>query len=207
MDVQGGGSDITSALNAAYNGLTDGIAAINGTNTNGLGINNIGVLGSNGSLGYGVGVAGYGYNPITYVTANGNNATDVGVYASSDQIRVWAYTNSTLLGLLFLAQNIGGGIALQIIDGTQAPGRVLTSDANGNATWQDPASGGGGGVTGPTGPAGPAGADGINGTNGTNGVTGPTGAAGTNGSNGTNGAKGANGTNGVTGPTTGAAGY
>ena len=31
--------------------------------------------------------------------------------------------------------------ALRIVDGSQAIGRVLTSDANGNATWQDPGSG------------------------------------------------------------------
>jgi hypothetical protein len=31
--------------------------------------------------------------------------------------------------------------AIRIVDGAEATGRVLTSDANGNATWQDPSSG------------------------------------------------------------------
>ena len=33
---------------------------------------------------------------------------------------------------------------LRYVDGNQAAGRVLTSDANGNATWETPSSGGGG---------------------------------------------------------------
>lgn len=37
---------------------------------------------------------------------------------------------------------------LRYVDGNQAAGRVLTSDANGNATWQDASSGGTGGTGG-----------------------------------------------------------
>jgi len=33
---------------------------------------------------------------------------------------------------------------VRVVDGTQAEGKVLTSDANGNATWQTPSGGGGG---------------------------------------------------------------
>jgi hypothetical protein len=57
---------------------------------------------------------------------------------------------------------------VQINDGTQSNGYVLTSDANGNATWQ-PATGG------PTGATGPTGADGATGPTGATGATGATG--------------------------------
>ncbi|GGF28299.1 hypothetical protein GCM10011383_45070 [Hymenobacter cavernae] len=41
-----------------------------------------------------------------------------------------------------LAPNTGNspGAAIRIVDGNQAAGKVLTSDANGNGTWQTPAS-------------------------------------------------------------------
>jgi hypothetical protein len=47
------------------------------------------------------------------------------------------------IGGYFQASNAGAGNAyvLQLIDGNQANGRVLTSDANGNASWQDPIMG------------------------------------------------------------------
>jgi hypothetical protein len=41
--------------------------------------------------------------------------------------------------------HVQGGV--RISDGTQGAGKVLTSDADGNATWQTPAGGGGGGGT------------------------------------------------------------
>lgn len=67
----------------------------------------------------------------------------------------------------------------RLVDGTQSAGYVLTSDANGNASWQAAT---GGGATGPTGPTG---------ATGSNGVTGPTGAVGATGATGATGAGGA----------------
>ncbi|MFN8286938.1 MAG: hypothetical protein U0V74_09315 [Chitinophagales bacterium] len=86
---------------------------------------------------------------------------------------------------------------VKIADGTQGAGKVLTSDANGVASWQTPTGGGGSGATGPTGPTGPIGAQGA---------TGATGGTGPQGPQGVTGATGATGPQGVTGPTgTGAA--
>lgn len=84
--------------------------------------------------------------------------------------------------------------------GSPGAGKVLTSDAEGRATWQT----GGGGATGATGPTGSAGATGVTGDTGptgaagSNGSTGPTGSA---GATGPTGAAGSNGSTGATGPT------
>ncbi len=47
---------------------------------------------------------------------------------------------------LTITQNVGGQPALKIVDGTEGLGKVLTSDASGNASWQT--GGGGGGIGG-----------------------------------------------------------
>lgn len=102
---------------------------------------------------------------------------------------------------------------VQINSGSPGSGKVLTSDANGFATWQTPTGSGATGATGPTGstgatgstgPTGATGATGSNGTNGSTGATGPTGptgADGLDGLDGSNGATGATGSTGATGPT------
>lgn len=64
---------------------------------------------------------------------------------------------------------------LQVNDGTQQNGYVLTSDVNGNASWQAPGSGPIG-PQGPQGPTGQPGADGADGAPGPTGPQGPTGA-------------------------------
>jgi len=87
----------------------------------------------------------------------------------------------------------------RITDGTQAAGKVLTSDASGNATWQTPTGGGTTGPTGPTGPTGANGLDGATGPTGAQGITGATGATGPTGANGSTGATGATGPTGATG--------
>ncbi len=112
------------------------------------------------------------------------------------------------------------GIAgdIQIVDGTQGAGKVLTSDATGLASWQrvvgTPGPTGPTGPTGSTGAAGPTGVTGATGATGVQGDPGPigptgsTGAAGANGATGATGATGVQGDPGPTGPTgsTGAAG-
>ena len=97
---------------------------------------------------------------------------------------------------------------------TPQNGYVLTSDADGNGTWQVATGGSGGsqGATGPqgpagndgadgaTGPQGPAGNDGTNGNDGADGATGPQGPAGNDGADGSAGADGADGATGPQGP-------
>jgi len=79
--------------------------------------------------------------------------------------------------------------SIKITDGTQGTNKVLTSDANGLASWQSASAYVG--PTGPTGPTGPAGAQGIQG---------PTGAQGTQGIQGNTGPTGLIGATGATGP-------
>ena len=69
---------------------------------------------------------------------------------------------------------------LKITGGTPGAGKVLTSDADGLATWQAA-------VAGPTGTTGPTGADGSNGNDGATGPTGAQGPTGTFGVTGTTG--------------------
>ncbi len=125
---------------SVYNGATDSLAAITGQSICAkFGSNSsIGVLGVQNSPYWGTGVAGYGGGATTYAAANGASQTDVGVYGSSDQIGVWAYSN-TNNGPALLAQNSWGaalgGYAIRIVDGTQGTGKVLASDASGNGSW------------------------------------------------------------------------
>lgn len=79
--------------------------------------------------------------------------------------------------------------AFRLEDGTQQNGYVLTSDANGLATWQ-PAAQGIQGIQGPTGATGPQGPTGPQGTQGIQGATGPQGIQGLTGQTGATGATG-----------------
>ena len=124
--------------------------------------------------------------------------------------------NFTVAGNIGIGTNIPGAklhIAsgtLRYVNGTQGAGKILQSDANGNATW---VTGGGGvtgptgatGITGPTGATGVTGATGASGTDGITGATGPTGTVGATGPSGVDGTTGPTGLTGTTGPT-GAAG-
>ncbi len=107
----------------------------------------------------------------------GNNA-NVGIGTSSPETRLH------LVG------------SMRLVDGTQSAGKVLTSDADGNASWQTIAGG-----IGPTGPTGLTGATGPAGVTGPNGTPGPTGSDGPAGSTGPTGAAGAAGSAGPTGAT------
>lgn len=94
--------------------------------------------------------------------------------------------------------HVVGNMRLVPTGDTLANGKVLMSDASGNAHWRTLSGGGGGGSTGPTGPTGAAGATGPTGASG---ATGPTGAAGATGPTGAAGATGATGAAGATGLT------
>ncbi|MBL7765029.1 MAG: collagen-like protein [Chitinophagaceae bacterium] len=79
-------------------------------------------------------------------------------------------------------------------------GKVMVSDALGNASWQTGPVGPAG-PTGPVGPAGPTGPQGPAGATGATGPAGPTGATGPIGATGPQGPAGANGSNGADGKT------
>lgn len=96
----------------------------------------------------------------------------------------------------------------QDIANTYGAGKILTSDAAGNASWIDPSffgvtgptgAAGNDGNTGATGADGPTGITGQTGTNGNTGQTGATGATGQTGSTGIQGVTGATGAMGITG--------
>ena len=107
-----------STQNTAIYGVTTAttqVAGILGMGDNMFSSNMIGVLGEYNAWGHGTGVAGvgaYGSLPPTGV--------DIGVYGSTGSGGKAVYANGPV----------------QIVDGTQGNGKVLTSDANGNASWQ-----------------------------------------------------------------------
>ncbi len=100
-----------------------------------------GLLGVQGSLNFqSTGLDLTGDEIGVFGLSNGTTSTDnIGVYGYSNG---WAgrfeHTSGNLVDL-------GGSSAIRIVDGTEGAGKVLTSDAGGNATWQLPAGGGGGG--------------------------------------------------------------
>ena len=123
--------------------------------TTGSDYQNIGVRGIGrgvSSWGYGIGMMGMGDTSTSYFST--------GVYAhlgntipASTTTNQALFANGNNLGYsgIFTGGNVGIGTtapnrllhlnsatngALRIVDGTQANGRVLTSDANGVATWQ-----------------------------------------------------------------------
>ncbi|MBS1684470.1 MAG: hypothetical protein JSS76_06940 [Bacteroidetes bacterium] len=135
-------NDTNSAIYGVYDGNSNGVAGIEGYNNSSTNNNaNIGVLGSyNSNFVYGVGVVGYGYG--WNVVPNFN--MDAGVYGSSSGRGVWANTSG---GTALYAEDVSlTGYAAQLIgkvkiaDSTQGNGRVLTSDIDGNASWQDVAN-------------------------------------------------------------------
>ncbi|GAA0561229.1 hypothetical protein [Chitinophaga japonensis] len=56
------------------------------------------------------------------------------------QTGAWYNTNPTVPLDVYKAPNNGYTAAMRIVDGNEGAGKVLTSDANGYATWQTPAS-------------------------------------------------------------------
>ncbi len=95
----------------------------------------------------GLGVAGYGHQIMG--VSNGNMTSSVSLSSGH------AYFAGTVTGgNVLVSGNVGIGTTnpsskldvrgkVRIVDGSQAAGRVLTSDANGVATWQAPSGGSG----------------------------------------------------------------
>ena len=93
------------------------VPAVHGVSQNGMNNNQIGVMGEYNGAAYGSGVAGIGYNG-NYPPAS----KDIGVYGSAGNNSIAIYSDGRT----------------QIVDGTQGTGKVLTSDADGVASWQTP---------------------------------------------------------------------
>jgi hypothetical protein len=96
----------------------------------------------------GTGATGLGH----YIEALGTNSVGIGKYANPQGDNVITFP---VAGENFatVTPNMGLGTSsptsrlhvvgdLRLVNGTQGAGKVLTSDANGNATWQAPAGGG-----------------------------------------------------------------
>ncbi len=118
--VQG---EITSATPG---GFSAGVRGIN-NGTGGLGI---GVWGSHAGSGWGV----YG-TAVGGIGVNGSASSGIGVNGTSNTGTGGRFTTTSGLAI-----HTTGGVRLQGIG--EAANRLLTSDAAGNATWQDPAAAG-----------------------------------------------------------------
>jgi len=73
-------------------------------------------------------------NTVTKV--GGSNSTKVGLEINSTGSWGPVTTNQPNVGIKITASGADNNYALQLIDGSQALNRVLTSDASGNASWQ-----------------------------------------------------------------------
>lgn len=181
-----------------------------------------GALANNISGSYNIGLgenAGLGITTQNNNTIIGSSANIIGSIHNSMAYGVTAlvgcdscasYGDTTMnikhgFGTAYPTKTVHISGSFRLVDGSQGVNKILTSDADGNATWQT-----GGGATGATGATGSngsngatgaTGATGSNGSNGTNGVTGVTGVTGSNGSNGVTGATGAVGATGASGIT------
>ena len=125
------------------------IGSTNGTNTGvkAIALNgqqqNIGVYGEGGGT---IGTATADdthYGVVGYALRNGTGES-IGVLGYAD-----GTTSDRTVGGFFYAENNGGGTAygVRIVDGTETAGYVLTSDADGYASWQPAGGGGTGDIT------------------------------------------------------------
>ncbi len=82
-----------------------------------------------------LGHSGVIINNIT-TKSGGSNSTKVGLEVISTGSWGPATVNQPNVGIKVTASGADNNFALQLIDGSQGAGKVLTSDANGNASWQ-----------------------------------------------------------------------
>ena len=117
-------SIVTGAAFQLYGLSTASTTTINGVVTN---------IGN----GYGVANSNIGYLSSLTGTFTGVTNKQYGVYSV-----VSIDSSSDNVGGYFEASNGGSGNAysLKLVDGLQAAGKVLTSDSNGNASWQTPSA-------------------------------------------------------------------
>ena len=87
-----------------------------------------------------IGHSGVIVNNIT-TKSGGSNSTKVGLEVNSTGSWGPSTTNQPNVGVKVTASGADENYALQLVDGTEADGAVLTSDASGNASWKDMAVG------------------------------------------------------------------
>ncbi len=133
----GSGTAIEGTNTSSANNITAVVGAISQTSpggystgvrglNNGTGNNGIGVWGSQNGSGYGV----YGTTPTGYAVYGQASTSGTGVYGKSvSGTGIYAQSNS---GNALVTDGF-----VQMIGIGEAAGKVLTSDASGNATWQD----------------------------------------------------------------------
>lgn len=74
--------------------------------------------------------------------AGGSNSTKVGLEVNATGSWAPATVNQPTVGVKVTASGSDNNYALQLVDGSQGAGKVLTSDASGFASWQAASSGG-----------------------------------------------------------------
>lgn len=122
-------SKSTSSIRLQVNNGNRGVI-MDGSNTNFL------FMGGSGETLSGIGNAnGTGHLTLLYSTG-ANSQTEGARLSSSGNFGIGTNNPQSKL-------HVAG--TFRLVDGTQAAGKVLTSDANGVATWQTPSGGGGGG--------------------------------------------------------------
>ncbi|HIA37550.1 MAG TPA: tail fiber domain-containing protein, partial [Flavobacteriales bacterium] len=102
----------------AYLGISQGVIDFDGTGIDLSGGQEVGVLG---------------------VSLGNSTSDNIGIYGVSNGLAAGRFRNTATGSEVNIATSSAG---LQIVDGTEGAGKVLTSDAVGNATWQQPPSDG-----------------------------------------------------------------
>lgn len=162
----------TVGSNNFYGGLNAGYGATSGLNNIALGTNSGFSLGSgknNAFIGRDAGRNTVGVNDNVFIgyqagIDNTTGASNTYIGSGADGDNGQSYTNATAIGAntkvaadnaVVLGNNANVGIGtgapgaklhvvgdVRIVDGNQGSGKVLTSDANGVASWQTPSGGG-----------------------------------------------------------------
>ena len=110
-----------------YNNVATGYRALV-TNTTGY---------NNTAIGYQADVSGIGFTNATAIGANASvGASNSLVLGNAANVGIGTSTPAAKLDV-----QGASGTTLKIVDGNQAAGKILTSDASGNASWQTAASG------------------------------------------------------------------
>lgn len=140
QSTSGGGTGVYGKSDGVTTGSQNYGVQGYGSGATGASSHNIGVLGSGGtsislpSLTDGVHIGVWGN-----ASASSTNAIGLAAYSrtsnSSDNIGIYVNVGNTGAGNAYIGR---------FIDGNQGVGKVLTSDVNGYATWQAPATGGSG---------------------------------------------------------------
>jgi hypothetical protein len=132
--------------------LLDGMAIIGRKNTN-ADLVYSGVMWENANSQFDYRIAGYdttnpsimgqisvnkgGFEFVGFNLSNPSNQVEIAGTNVDGIIKYQAGVKHQFVGDVVIGEASGGESSFKLVDGTQADGYVLTSDASGNATWQD----------------------------------------------------------------------